>query len=50
MRRVIVVIAFLVVLLAIDAVANDFRFTTQLIAELREFVRIVNRFVANTPG
>lgn len=47
MRRIIAIVAFVAFLLALDAFANDFRFTTGLLLELREFARLVNRFVGH---
>ena len=45
MRRVVAIAAFIAMLLVIDAVANDFRFTSTFFLELRQFGRLFNRFV-----
>jgi hypothetical protein len=45
MRRSLLIIALIVMLVLLDAVANDFKFTASLILEVREFWRLVNRFL-----
>jgi hypothetical protein len=50
MRRVVAIAAFIAMLLVIDGVANDFRFTSTFFLELREFGRLLNRFVGHAFG
>jgi len=47
MRRVLLIVALIAMLVALDALANELRFTTLLILELREFGRLVNRFLGH---
>ena len=47
MRKVVAIAALVAVLLVIDGVANDFRFTGTLFLELREFGRLLNRFAGH---
>jgi hypothetical protein len=50
MRKFVLIIALVAMLVALDAVANDLRFTTGLVLEFREFVRLVNRFIGTALG
>jgi hypothetical protein len=45
MRRALVVIAALMVLLALDAVFNDYRFSGRIYSAAVEFGRLVNRTI-----
>ena len=45
MRRVLIAAILIALLVAIDMYANDFRFTSAAYAEVREFGRLVNRFI-----
>ena len=47
MRNAVLIVALIAMLVALDAVANDFGFTTALILEVREFGRLVARFVGS---
>jgi len=47
MRRIVIAVAFVAMLLVLDAAVNDFRFTTSFWNEVREFGRLFNRFVAH---
>jgi len=46
MRRVLWIIAVFVLLAAIDAVANESRFSTAVYFEVIEFGRLVSRYVS----
>jgi hypothetical protein len=46
MRKVLIAAILVAVLVALDGYANEFRFTTGAYNELREFGRLVNRFIA----
>ena len=46
MRRVLLAATLIALLLALDLYANDFRFTAAAYAEVREFGRLVNRFIS----
>jgi hypothetical protein len=46
MRSALWIIAVLVLFAAMDAVANDFRFTTAVYFEVIEFGRLVSRYVS----
>lgn len=45
MKRIVIAVAFVVFLMALDAFANDFRFTSTFWGELKEFGRLFNMFV-----
>jgi hypothetical protein len=45
MRRALVVVLLLVVLLGIDAIFNDFRFTGAVYREILEFGRLFTRTI-----
>jgi hypothetical protein len=48
MRKTLLIIGLIATLIALDAIVNDFRFTGAVLAELKEFIRLVNRFVGHT--
>ena len=45
MRRVVIFSALIAMLVVVDALANDLRFSSGFYAEVKEFVRLVTRFV-----
>ena len=47
MRRSLLIVALIVMLILLDGVANNFHFTTTLFREIKEFLRVLNRFVGH---
>jgi hypothetical protein len=45
MRRALMVVLFVMLLLAIDAVFNEYRFTAAIYRGVLEFARLVNRTI-----
>ena len=50
MRRVILFSALIATLVVVDALANDFRFTSGFYAEVEEFTRLFIRFARHSLG
>jgi hypothetical protein len=46
MRRAMVAVGFVVLLFALDATFNDYRFSGAIYREIAEFGRVVNRVVS----
>jgi hypothetical protein len=50
MRRSLLIFALIVMLILLDGVANGFHFTTSLLMEVKEFLRVLNRVVGHPFG